>query len=200
MAYAESLIHVCRLWGTFGFVSPRRRLPVNLRIACKGNSRNTPIRDNLDVWPALVRTVISPSLSTSLSIIKATLEHHDRVHQINLGVSELAEVFAALEAPFPVLTDLCLKSSGNSKPIRPNPVVKFLGGFTHLLSLSFHGIPIPTLPYTKTKQNTFDSASALLRTGCTALLSISYLAWSRVEGGLLRYVFLCARSPGQEGQ
>jgi len=70
------------------------------------------------------------------------------VCQIKLWVSEwnLADVFAALEArPFPLLTDLDLQLTGNSNPIFPNPV-KFLGGSTHLRSLSFRRIPVPGLP------------------------------------------------------
>ena len=139
----HTLVHVCRRWRTIVFGSPRR---LNLRIAC---TDKTSVNKLLDVWPALPIDISGKcETSTKHDNIKAALEHHDRVRQIQLNVpwpSYLADVFAALEVPFPVLADLHLLSTGNSDPIFPNPV-KFLGGSTHLRSLSFTGIPVPGLP------------------------------------------------------
>jgi hypothetical protein len=139
----HTLVHVCRRWRTLVFASPRR---LNLRIAC---TIKTPVREMLDAWPALP-IVISGYCrsSTCLDSIKAALEHNDRVCQIKLNArwpKEFAEVLAALEAPFPVLTDLDLQSIGLSNPILLDPV-KFLGGSTQLRSLSFTGIPVSRLP------------------------------------------------------
>ena len=139
----HTLVHVRRRWRTLIFGSPRR---LNLRIACTDESS---VNELLDVWPVLP-IVISGKCETRTKHdnIKAALEHHDRVCQIKLSVplpSDLAEVFAALEAPFPLLTDLKLESTGTSDPILPNPV-KFLGGSTHLRSLSFSAISVPGLP------------------------------------------------------
>lgn len=55
------------------------------------------------------------------------------------------DVFAALEKPFPALTDLKLQLSGSLDPIFPDPV-KFLGGSTRLRSLSLTFVPMPGLP------------------------------------------------------
>jgi hypothetical protein len=140
----HALIHVCQRWRTLVFASPRR---LNLRIAC---TSNTP-REKLDVWPALPIVIFNHF--RSITNIKAVLaELHDRVYQIELRVddddrpSQVPEIFAALEAPFPVLTDLRLRLNGTSKkPILPNPA-KFLGRSTHLRSLWFSGVPVPILP------------------------------------------------------
>ena len=139
----HTLVHVCRRWRTIVFESPRR---LNLRIAC---TDETSVNELLDVWPALPIVISGECLTpTKHENIKAALEHHDRVCQIQLNVSlpsDLVEVFAALEAPFPLLTDLKLGSTGTPDPILPNPV-KFLGGSTHLRSLSFSAISVPGLP------------------------------------------------------
>ena len=102
----HKLVHVCRRWRIIVFGSPRR---LNLRIKC---TDETPVKEKLDIWPALP-IIISGHCesSNSLDNIKAALEHHGRVYQIELCVpwrSEVAEVlkFAALKAPFPMLTDM----------------------------------------------------------------------------------------------
>jgi len=171
----HTLVHVCRRWRTLVFGSSRRlslqiaftnknsvreldvwpALPIVI----------TSLRE-VDVWPALPVVITSvgeldiwPDLPISLSArfissmddidnIQAALRHHnDRVCQIKLYVprSELAEVFAALEAPFPLLTDLALRSLGAKDAIIPNPV-KFMRGSINLRSLSFYDIPVPGIP------------------------------------------------------
>ena len=89
-----------------------------------------------------------PCPSSYWTISKSdNIKQHDRVCQINLGVTNLAEFFTALGAPYPVLTDLELLSFafGPSGPILPDPV-KFLGGSSNLQSLSITDIPVPGIP------------------------------------------------------
>ena len=139
----HTLVHVCRRWRILAFASPRR---LNLRIAC---TDETSVKEKLNVWPALPIFISGECVTrTRHDNIKAALKHHDRVCQIRLDVPlppDLAMVFAALEAPFPSLTDLKLKSTGTPDPILPNPV-KFLGGSPHLRSLSLSAISVPGLP------------------------------------------------------
>ena len=136
-----TLVHVCRRWRTTVLGSPRR---LKLRIRCTGD---TPVRE-LDTWPALPIVISADERYSTASLynIKAILKHHDRVCQIKLGLmdSDLKEIFAALEEPFPVLTFLKIYSDVTSDPIFPNPD-KFLGGSNHLQSLSLTGISIPEL-------------------------------------------------------
>ena len=79
--------------------------------------------------------------------IKAVLEHHDRVCQIKLNVTNLAEIFTEFEAPYPVLTDLelLLFEVGSPGLILPDPA-KFLGGSSNLQLLSNTGIPVLGIP------------------------------------------------------
>jgi hypothetical protein len=137
----HTLVHVCRRWRIVVFRSPRR---LNLRIAC---TNETPVREKLDVWPALP-IVISGAFASHESIddIIAALEHHDRVCQIELSlIWELEDIFEALEEPFPELTVLKLHSAETPDPIFPYSG-QYLGGTTHLRSLSLTRIPIPGLP------------------------------------------------------
>src|SRR6266849_7604486 len=43
----QTLVHVCRRWRSLVFASPRR---LNLQLYC---TPQTPVRDTLDIWPAL---------------------------------------------------------------------------------------------------------------------------------------------------
>ena len=134
----HTLVHVCRRWRSLVFGSPRR---LNLRIECTGK---TPVRD---IWPALALPIVISGdchNRTRLDNIMAMLnKHHDRVCRIELTSTwDWEAIFAVLEEPFPVLTVLKLYSSRYS--IFPNPD-QFLGGLTHLRSLSLVGISIPEL-------------------------------------------------------
>lgn len=95
----HTLVHVCRQWRTIVFGSPRR---LNLQIACTNKSR---VRELLDVWPVLPIVVLD-NFKINHDNIKAVLEYHNRVCQIKSNVTNLAEVFTALQAPYAVLTDL----------------------------------------------------------------------------------------------
>jgi hypothetical protein len=61
--------------------------------------------------------------------IEAALEHNDRICRIKFVLAGyLDRVFAALEKPFPALTDLEVWSiNDDAAPVFPN-TVKFLGG------------------------------------------------------------------------
>jgi hypothetical protein len=139
----HTLVHVCSRWRGVVFGSPRH---LNLRIACTKKMR---VREKLDVWPA-IPIVVSGFCDSPSGLdhnIEAALEHNDRICQIKLvSTWYLESVFAALEEPFPALTDLELWSSDDdAAPVFPNPV-KFLGGSSHLRSLELGGISIPGLP------------------------------------------------------
>jgi hypothetical protein len=103
----HTLIHVCQRWRNIVFGSPRR---LNLRIACKSLR---PVRKKLDVWPAIPIVIFAKfhSETRGLDNIKAAFELNERVSQIDLIMRhplDVLDVFAALEKPFPALTDLKL--------------------------------------------------------------------------------------------
>ena len=137
----HTLVHVCRRWRILVFQSPCR---LNLQISC---TNQTPVKEKLDVWPALPIVISGTSFSPAdTNNIKTALKHHNRVCQIQLfTLGELEFIIAPLEEPFPILTDLELVSSLQfSSPFNPNPS-KFLGGSAHLRSLTLRRIPIPDL-------------------------------------------------------
>lgn len=141
----RTLVHVCRRWKNVVFGSPRR---LHLRIAYTNKSY---VRERLDVWPRLPIVVSGYCDSvTCLDNIKVALENDDRICQIELMINSrqipASIFFAELEKPFPALTDLDLSLWPllNSS-IHPG-LPKFLGGSTHLRSLSLGGISIPQFP------------------------------------------------------
>ena len=141
----HTLVHVCQRWRHIVFGSPRG---LNLRIACKNNM---PVRNKLDVWPALPIAIFADFYwgTCGLNNIKAAFEFNERVSQIDLVILRHSlddfDVFAALEKPFPALTDLKLQLRGSPDPIFPD-LVKFLDGSTRLRSLSLTFVPMPGLP------------------------------------------------------
>jgi hypothetical protein len=135
------LVHVCRRWRNLVFGSPRY---LNLQLCC---TPETPARDTLDVWPALPLIVsgnIEPSSSTDNVI--AALEQSNRVCQVSLcGLADwkLEEVLAAMQVPFPELTDLELSSFVEIPPIPDS----FLDGSAPRLRVfDLSGISFPGLP------------------------------------------------------
>lgn len=141
----RTLVHVCRRWRNVVFGSPRS---LHLRIACTSKS---PVREKLDVWPRLPIVVSGYCESmTCLDNFKAALEHSDRVCQIELMVNPrqipVKDIFAALEKPFPALTDLDLSQWPFSYMPTYHDPFKFLVGSGHLRSLSLGGIAIPQFP------------------------------------------------------
>ena len=141
----QRLIHVFRRWRLIMFSSPRR---LELYLLCK---RGTPVRKNLDLWPAFPIIIdnfyytLSKSLDDDDNII-AALEHPDRVRCLKLTVTSslLGKVAAVAQEPFPALTRLMLLSEGGSVSVIPS---EFLGGSApRLRQIRLEGIPYPTLP------------------------------------------------------
>ncbi len=137
----QSLVHVCRRWRGIVFGSPRR---LNLRLLC---APRTPARDALDVWPALPLVIQGLiSFSSGADNIVVALGQSNRVCQVSLsGLGRhLEKMLAAMQVPFPELTDLQLFSIGETPPVIPD---SFLGGSAPRLRLfRLDGIPFPGLP------------------------------------------------------
>jgi hypothetical protein len=136
----HTLVHVCRRWRSIVFESPRR---LNLRIACTNRMR---VREKLDSWP-VIPIIVSGYCDSPSGLnhnIEAALEHNDRICRIKIvSAWHLERVFAALEEPFPALTDLEVWSTDDdAPPVFPNPG-KFLGGSSPLRSLELGGVLIP---------------------------------------------------------
>ena len=134
----QSLVHVCRRWRSIAFVSPRR---LDLKLYC---TPNTPAKDTMDVWPALP-LIVEGTPDFSSSNIIAALEQNNRVCQVDLDLAGWSseEVLAAMQVPFPELTDLQL-SYHQALPVIPD---SFLGGSApRLRSLTLNSISFPGLP------------------------------------------------------
>ncbi len=138
----QSLVHVCRRWRYVVFGSPRR---LNLRLVC---TAKTPARDTPDVWPALPLLILGEmSFSSGADHIIVALGQTNRVCRVELEDLEdqqLDKVLAAMQLPFPQLTELRLISDGETPAVVPD---SFLGGSApHLRFFELDGIPFPGLP------------------------------------------------------
>jgi hypothetical protein len=137
----QTLVHVCQRWRGVVFGSPRR---LNLRLFC---TTETPVRDTLDVWPPLPLLIHGSDYPTpGVDNIIAALERSDRVCQITLEYvpsSQLGEVWAAMQEPFPELTHFQLRALDEPAPVVPD---SFLGGSAPCLQYHWDGIPFPGLP------------------------------------------------------
>ena len=146
----QRLIHICRRWRLIVFSSPRR---LDLYLICKPG---TPVRNDLDLWPAV--PIIVDYFNYSLPIrnispddddnIVAALEHPDRVRCLKLPVtnSQLGKVATVAQEPFPTLTQLRLEVSSKYGSVSVLPSA-FLGGSApRLREMLLEGIPFPTLP------------------------------------------------------
>lgn len=144
------LVHVCRRWRYTVLTSPPR---LDLHLLC---TERTPVKETLDVWPALPIRIIINTQSSRVSSppvprvgdnIIAALEHHDRVHEIQLrGLSSLVlgRFITVTQEPFPALTSLWLQLKDNIPPPLPDA---FLGrSAPRLQRLLLDGIPFPALP------------------------------------------------------
>ena len=124
------------------FQSPLR---LNLRLVC---NVNMPVKKTLDVWPCAFPIAIQesrPRIPLSGANIIATLEHHDRVSEIDLWPTStlLKQLNKVMKKPYPSLTRLRLYFE-KSAPVLPDT---FLGGSApHLKHLNLTGIPFPALP------------------------------------------------------
>jgi hypothetical protein len=107
----------------------------------------TPVRDMLDVWPALPLNIMFNGYSSTGSVdnIIAALECTDRVYRISLTDVRSLEIFlAAMQQPFPELTHLQLYSIDKTVTVVPD---SFLGGSApRLEDLRLRGIPSSGLP------------------------------------------------------
>ena len=147
----QTLIHVCRRWRSLVFQLPRR---LNLRLYC---TPETPTKDRLDIWPALpilIGDYTSPGGTSSgddaspfdTDNLTAALGQSSRVCDISLTAvgSQWESVLAAMQVPFPELTDLQLNVDHKTSLAIPD---SFLGGSAPILRyFSLHGIPFPGLP------------------------------------------------------
>ena len=140
----QSLVHVCQRWRSLVLESQRR---LNLQLYC---TPETPARDTLDTWPVLPLVVGGNMLSSGTDNIIAALGQTNRVCQVDLwdlGDRQLEKVLAAMQMPFPELTDLRLRfdiDSNREVPVIPD---SFLGGpVPRLRSFDLSRIPFPGLP------------------------------------------------------
>ncbi|KAI0302590.1 hypothetical protein BC826DRAFT_422311 [Russula brevipes] len=147
----HTLVHVCQRWRSIVFAFPRH---LNLRLHC---TEKTPVRESLDVWPALpIVVMISDYRSDELrrlavdgvDNIIAALERKDRVCKIDLESlsRSVAEGFVAeMQEPFPELSCLLFGFwDGEAALTLPD---SFLGGSApHLREFSlFDMIRYPAL-------------------------------------------------------
>jgi hypothetical protein len=133
----QSLVHTCRRWRIVVFGSPRY---LNLRLFC---SNKTPVRDMLDVWPALPLFINCHETAESMDNIVAALERSDRVCNITLRKfksSDLEQISAAMQVPFPELTHLRLTSKPSKDETESVFPDSFLGGSAPR-GISFPGLP-----------------------------------------------------------
>ena len=141
----HTLVHVCRHWRNVVFGSPLR---LNLQLLC---TAKTPVRETLDVWPALPIRVQDPGPITDEDNITAVLEHSDRIYEIILHEvpDELLEKILAafMQKPFPLLTDVQLVLNGDGDMALFVPPNLFSAGSAPCLQeIRLDGISFPELP------------------------------------------------------
>ena len=140
-----TLVHVCRHWRMVVFGSPLR---LNLQLLC---TAKTPVRETLDIWPALPICIREPGSITDEDNIIAALEHSDRIYDIILNEapdSLLGEVLEALmQNPFPLLThvQLVLNDDDDMALFVP-PNLSSAGSAPCLQEIWLKGISFPELP------------------------------------------------------
>jgi len=140
------LVHVCQQWRNIVFGAPCR---LNLKLVCVDGR---PVRNTLYVWPPLLIKLYYPGIQKSSGYLKskfgddvdniiAALEHKDRVYEMivfNATSSEMEEIMAAMQEPYPVLKYLKLKPSfmfGEAPTVRVPD--SFLGGSAPRLRMLF---------------------------------------------------------------
>ena len=144
----QLLVHVCRRWRNVVYASPRR---LNLRLVC---TPGTPAR-TLDIWPPLALVVRGFMGSESLGgrvcadNIIAALGKNNRVHEIylwHLAGRQLENVLAAMQVPFPELTDLQLSISPTRETTSAIPDSFLDGSAPRLRHFFLHRILFPAMP------------------------------------------------------
>ncbi|KAH9952252.1 hypothetical protein BGW80DRAFT_1470908 [Lactifluus volemus] len=138
-----ALVHVCGRWRYIVFQSPLR---LHLQLVCNAD---TPVKQTLDAWPRAIPIIIEElrsRLPLSGANIISALEHHERVSQIDLDITNtlLKRLNKVMKKPYPVLTHFELISNSKSAPVLRDT---FLGGSApRLETLSLMGISFPALP------------------------------------------------------
>jgi hypothetical protein len=160
----RSLVHVCRRWRSLVFRSSRR---LNLQLYC---TPNTPVKDTLDVWPALPLIVAGGMTLSGTENIITALGQSNRVCEVFLGLAgwQLEEVLAQMHVPFPELTHLRLKSVDETVPVIPDSFLD--GSAPRLRYFGLSGIPFPGLP------NLLLSATNLVRLRITNIPHSGYIS------------------------
>ena len=117
----QSLVHVSRRWRNLVFQSLRR---LNLQLFFTPQTA----RYKLNVWPAFPLVVKGRVTLSGVDNVVAALERTNRVSKVDLsgGWNQLAKVLAAMEVPFPELTDLRLSTILKNQASPPIPM-NFLG-------------------------------------------------------------------------
>lgn len=190
------LVHVCQRWRHVVFASPSR---LGLHIVC---TETTPVRELLDIWPPLpivIRYWLYSTSNSTFPILNAitTLEHHDRICQIQLShlTRPLLDMLAtAMQEPYPALTTLELWSDDETAIILPDT---FLGGFApRLQRVWLEGLVFPALP--KLLLSAVDLVSLLLDKipPNTGYISPEVMATSLSLLTKLKYLRIDFRSPG----
>ena len=157
-----TLVHVCQNWRNVVFGSPGR---LDLRLYCKAG---TPVMKTLDAWPPLPIVLnvngFNRFMHTNLDMddIITALKHNDRICQStfsSISSSQLEIILAAMQRPFPTLTNLTLSPEDETAPVNAD---SFLGGSAppHLQTLKLSRVPFPGLP--KLLSSAADLVSLLL--------------------------------------
>ena len=137
----RSLAHVCRQWRKLVFGSPHR---LNLQLYC---TPKTPVKDTLDIWPALPILIGGNMILSGTNNVIAALGQAHRVRQVFLYLldGKLEEVMAAMEVSFPELTYLRLSTefSHGEAPVIPDSFLN--GSAPGLQTFHLRGIPFPGL-------------------------------------------------------
>ncbi len=137
----QRLVHVCQRWRQIIYASPYY---LDLHIYC---SNRTPFSKDLSCWPEFPLAVRYFIPREGRNLI-AALKHPDRVRRIDLIItnSEVEEVFAVMQVPFPMLTHLELMGADDEDDV-PDLPCRFLGGSAPCLQhLRLDSISFPELP------------------------------------------------------
>ena len=136
----QRLVKVCRRWRQIIYASPHY---LDLHLYC---SNGTPVRENLDCWPAFP-IAMRYRLPGGEDDVISLLKHSDRVHLIDLRIrvgTQWEKLVAAMQEPFPVLAHLELSESADAPSVLPSG---FLGGSApRLQQVVLYRIPFPELP------------------------------------------------------
>ena len=164
----QVLVHVCRRWRNLVFRSPRR---LNLQLLC---TPRTPAKDKLDVWPALPLIVLGDMIMTfGTDDVIAALGQSNRVCGVSLWLLarwQLEKVLAAMQVPFPALTELWLSSLHDETLMSAIPD-SFLGGSAKSLQyFRLNGIPFPGMP------KLLRSATHLVQLSLTSIPHSGYIS------------------------